>query len=503
MGTGPTYDPKEPPVIHQQIPFLGHIIGLLQYGLRYFELLSTQHPLPAFTLQTLGTKTYVVNSPDLIQAVQKNAKTLTFHPFVSFMSPRIFGCEKKASDIISDNIDGERGNWGLLPDVTRDMQTALMPGESLNWMTRTMLTKLVEYLDALAVNEDGTEICLYKWVRTAFTVSSTEAAYGPKNPFNHQPELEAAFWEFESDVTMLLLGIAPSITARKGYQARIRFAKALDKYFDEGGPETGSDLIKVRWEGHSKYGAAKYSGVFELGNLIGLLVNATPTFFWMLVHIYSRPDVLSELRTEISRVTKEGTDVSTPTGVKSTRSVDISKLKEHCPLLLSTYQETLRLQTHNTSSRWVSKDTVIADQYLLKAGNIVQMPGYPVHTMPSIYGVDAGTFKANRFIKMETKKEKSKQHPASFRSFGGGATLCPGRHFATAELCAATAMFVMQFEMEPVQGPWKIPDWEQGKVVSAVPPPAKDIKVRVSKRKGTDKVAWKFAFEGNVSRFDV
>ncbi len=307
--------------------------------------------------------------------------------------------------------------------------------------------------------------------------------------------------EFESDVTMLLLGIAPSITARKGYQARIRFAKALDKYFDEGGPETGSDLIKARWEGHCRYGAGKYSGLFELGNLVGLLVNATPTLFWMLVHIYSRSDVLSELRREISGVTEETTE-STPTGVKSTRSIDVSKLKEHCPLLLSAYQETLRLQTHNSSSRWVSKDTVLADQYLLKAGNIVQMPGYPVHTMPSIYGIDADTFKANRFIKLATK-EKSKQHPVSFRSFGGGATLCPGRHFATAELCAATAMFVMQFEMEPVKGPWKVPDWEHGKIISAVPPPAQDIKVRVSKRQGTEKVAWKFGFEGNVSRFEM
>ncbi len=91
------------------------------------------------------------------------------------MSPRIFGCDEKASAIISDNIDGERGNWGLLPDVTRDMHNALVPGESLDWMTRIMLTKLTEYLDALAANEDGKEICLYKWIRTAFTVSSTEA----------------------------------------------------------------------------------------------------------------------------------------------------------------------------------------------------------------------------------------------------------------------------------------------------------------------------------------
>lgn len=42
---GPKYDPREPPVIHQKIPYIGHVIGLLQYGLRYFEVLRpvTRH----------------------------------------------------------------------------------------------------------------------------------------------------------------------------------------------------------------------------------------------------------------------------------------------------------------------------------------------------------------------------------------------------------------------------------------------------------------------------
>lgn len=36
---GPAHDPKEPPVIPQKVPYVGHIIGLLQFGLRYFEIL--------------------------------------------------------------------------------------------------------------------------------------------------------------------------------------------------------------------------------------------------------------------------------------------------------------------------------------------------------------------------------------------------------------------------------------------------------------------------------
>ncbi|KAI4248216.1 MAG: hypothetical protein L6R42_009372 [Xanthoria sp. 1 TBL-2021] len=135
------------------------------------------------------------------------------------------------------------------------------------------------------------------------------------------------------------------------------------------------------------------------------------------------------------------------------------------------------------------------------------MPGYPVHTMPSIWGPDVESFNPHRFMKIEKKsKEKSpKQHPASFRTFGGGATLCPGRHFATAELCAATAMMVMRFDLEPVDngGVWVIPRYEYGRVASAVPPPDSDVKVRIKTRKGMEEVSWRFGFEGSVSKFEV
>ncbi|KAI4163202.1 MAG: hypothetical protein LQ342_003135 [Letrouitia transgressa] len=175
---GPKYDPREPPVIHQKFPYVGHIIGLLQYGLRYFEILSAKHPLPAFTLQTLSKRTYVVNSPDLVSAVQKNAKILSFNPFISFVSSRIFDADERAMAAINENIDGEQGHWGLMPEIGRGIHNTLAPGASLDWMTKTMLTKYMEFVDSLGAGKTDTgapELDLYKWVRKAFTVSSTEA----------------------------------------------------------------------------------------------------------------------------------------------------------------------------------------------------------------------------------------------------------------------------------------------------------------------------------------
>lgn len=36
---GSRHDPKEPPVLPQKVPFLGHILGLLQHGLKYYTVL--------------------------------------------------------------------------------------------------------------------------------------------------------------------------------------------------------------------------------------------------------------------------------------------------------------------------------------------------------------------------------------------------------------------------------------------------------------------------------
>lgn len=36
---GPKYDPKEPPVLPQRLPYLGHLIGLWRHGLSYYRTL--------------------------------------------------------------------------------------------------------------------------------------------------------------------------------------------------------------------------------------------------------------------------------------------------------------------------------------------------------------------------------------------------------------------------------------------------------------------------------
>ncbi len=34
------YDPREPPIIKSRIPYVGHILGIIRYGTKYFKIVK-------------------------------------------------------------------------------------------------------------------------------------------------------------------------------------------------------------------------------------------------------------------------------------------------------------------------------------------------------------------------------------------------------------------------------------------------------------------------------
>lgn len=271
----------------------------------------------------------------------------------------------------------------------------------------------------------------------------------------------------------------------------------MTDYLEWRGHENASDLTKARYQAGITYGLSIPDiARFEIGSIIGVLVNSTPTLFWMLAHIYSDLQLLAELRVELSLGSMKQTTAQDGS-IKCT--IDTPTLRQVFVLLSSTYQETLRFHTHNTSSRMVMRDTVLAKRYRLKAGSIILMPGANIHALPSIWGDDAHQFNPRRFLKSTPDADKTKLHPGAFRSFGGGVSLCPGRHFAATEICAAAAMFVSRFDMVAVDAKgeavdWQLPAMEAGRITSSIPLPKGDVRVKVSARKDTGDWQWEFGF---------
>lgn len=292
---------------------------------------------------------------------------------------------------------------------------------------------------------------------------------------------------------MIFLNFMPYLTARKSHNARRKVQASFIDYFKSKGYEQGSALIQARYNSNVEYGLPlEDMGNFEFGLAIGLLVNTAPAAFWTLLNVFSNQQLLEEIRTDLSAITNlddTNTDPANPV-----RHVNITQAIEACPLLISLFQETLRLQANVGSTRKVLKDTLLNNHYLLKANSLIQMPSKILHFDPTSWGPTAKDFNPRRFLR---SSQTPKPPAGSFQTFGGGVSLCPGRHFATNEVIATLVMFVLQYDITPAQGEteWIIPTQEKVQFSTSIGPPDDDILVDIRRRKGFEAGTWRFSIE--------
>lgn len=292
--------------------------------------------------------------------------------------------------------------------------------------------------------------------------------------------------DYESKLPVFLLNAWPRIIASRAYHARELFTNAFADYFENDGWATASGLIRASYQTNSKHGISnKDQGGFELTTCIGLIVNTAPTIFWLVLTIFSHQSLLEELR-------KELTAIATPMNGSDLNGMELSlfRLKNDCPLLHSTLREVLRQRTHSQSPRVVMEDTELGGRYYLRKGSIVQIPSSILHSDVTIWGPDASSLNTRRFLKTEPR---SKKDGAAFRAFGGGVTLCPGRHFATIEIVIIMALLILQFDLSPesARSGWVLPGEDGSKITTSVLHPMEETRVFISRRKNCENVRWK------------
>jgi len=283
--------------------------------------------------------------------------------------------------------------------------------------------------------------------------------------------------DYEADLSMLLLNFLPTITARKGHRAKKALKKAFTDYFVSGGAEKASDFVRASNDANLKRGVSEEDRAgFQVVYCIGLLVNTPPTLFWMLFHIYSSPVLLQRLRAELSAASLAEND----TGVAQGR-LDIQKLTDTCPLLQATLEEVLRVHASSLSTRIVLEDTTVGNGILLKKDGIVHIPSKCLHYNEKHFSSNVDTFDPTRFLNNTRSKSQT-----AFRPFGGGSTLCPGRHFATMQILSITALVLLSFDLVPEDGKWVCPKSLQSTMTTTVLPPVDAVRVRFQPRQGAD-----------------
>ncbi|ERS99136.1 hypothetical protein HMPREF1624_04332 [Sporothrix schenckii ATCC 58251] len=461
---------------------------------------ASQSSAPAgiVTLPVPGSRIYLVTDPSLAAAVQRASRALSFTPLVPDVTRRVLGLDKKTVSIVRGEnlavatspklrpaatsgtgptmsiVDDQKydESYGFLADMHDMVYSYLGPGDTLTSFVKDAVCELVGQVNSYASELDASMtstpptpavVDLLAWMKHFVTLGTAQFLYGPRNPLAMEPALEPAFWEFVHGLGRLLLvgdrqpaSLMASLLGGRPFAAREQLVDGFTTYLtaDEHLSSDSSEIVRRRVAIADRYGWARSSTArSELSFLFAGIINTAVTSFWVVLRLFSDLDLLQTVRRELETRSDDNSDDNYDDG--DTLSID--HIRTNCPTLLAVYQECLRLGSNNMSTRLVLSDTLLADRYFLRAGSVVQIAAGVIHADPTLWGADVDTFDPARFLpKAAAKPDKTdkaspavpKRHPAAFRAFGGGKTLCPGRHFATAEILSFAAAVVLMFDAE-------------------------------------------------------
>ena len=94
---------------------------------------------------------YIVNSPDLAVAVQRNSKTLSFMAYGVKLAARVCGLSSKATKILADNVGGEKGPGGFSATFKGAVHSKLALGPALKQLFHASFLALAASVDELAM----------------------------------------------------------------------------------------------------------------------------------------------------------------------------------------------------------------------------------------------------------------------------------------------------------------------------------------------------------------
>lgn len=226
----------------------------------------------------------------------------------------------------------------------------------------------------------------------------------------------------------------------------------------------------------------------------------------MASFIFASPTLLSSVRGEIDACCSGNT---------FNRVIDTNKLTRNCPTFLAATSEVLRIAAPIHVSRLVLEDTLVtlpttSKKIFLAKGNPIQIATSVIHRSQISWGDDAKTFNPGRFLprsggkiksSVPQKKELDISRPVlpegvdrgSWRSFGGGHNICPGRHFAQVGIMSMVGLLVAGYEITAPDGSAMVPPcFANSMTLASTLKPSGDVEVNIKRREGFAECRWHF-----------
>jgi hypothetical protein len=134
----------------------------------------------------------VITSPELVQSVFKNSKTLSFDPLTTYASKKLLSMTDTQMEFLSHQRPGSMDEYPLTQDTKKKMHATMAGGSSLMDMNARALNRFAECLNDVGTSERPMN--LSKWLRDCFTLSIAAGLYGPSNPIEEDNTLIQYLW---------------------------------------------------------------------------------------------------------------------------------------------------------------------------------------------------------------------------------------------------------------------------------------------------------------------
>ncbi|KAF2806677.1 cytochrome P450 [Mytilinidion resinicola] len=400
-----------------------------------------------FAVSVLGTKLYFLTNPADVSESFRNVTTLSWEKYLDVLLVS-FGVKKNAMPLLhKDNQSLDRLFSTVTNTNNRARKRKLLDFADLAYRRQLAVDKVDELSSVFFRTLHETA----SWPQLAY-----KTTYGSHSRLTVRDLLDRTLargiakmffgeviFDLEPEMARHTLGFAdglwcliyryPRFLAKDFYNSYERILNAIEHFtaLDPAETSQASFLIRNMIEAQKLAGldarsaAALTSVLYEAA-----FANVHATAFWLLSYILFDNNLRSALCAEILPAFKDG-------------QFDTTYIVQNCPLLESCFREVCRLHIVSYSVRLIEAQTKFGDK-VLEPGNMLLVPFGQLHHDENVWGSDHAKFSPTRFLHSKGNSLASNQ---SYRPFGGGANLCPGKAFANRQVLSFTAYILYSYEV--------------------------------------------------------
>ncbi|KAI0806446.1 cytochrome P450 [Xylaria sp. FL0064] len=507
-------DPGQlPPAYPAFPPLIGNLITLLWDNERIFRRVTSYGGRPtAARVGILGCDIYLFQDLESIKAIWRASSLSSPIKISIYTFKYFFGVPEMTLNVYRADNSGPYRKPYIGSNIPEDRRTDYLVHHEFK---EGLQTRIVE----VELSSKWTEFSDFqKFFRKLVGPSLIESIFGPAL-LRLSPSVIDDLYEFDANVPWLARAL-PSFIMPQPYRTREKLVDHIRRWHGyaqqqvsessinvdgDGDPYWGSAFIRNRHSIFSQVGAHDEDAVIalDLGLCFGLVSNTSPAAFLATWHIFKDRSLLSRIRS----------DLKDHLGTKPLRDVDLKVLLK-IPLLESIYAEVLRLYTNIYVMVSSPQDDVTLGRWKLPRNSIALLNSSVSHRDAQFWNTRGGThpvesFWADRFLTDPHDKNSGPINPAirgekkpgvtrpsnysdekppfystdgleaSWFPYGGGYSICPGRHLAKSVIIFIFTILATEFDIEFLTDSLVLDKWRFGLGIST---PTNKVPVRIRRR---------------------